>query len=147
MAKRILVPLDRSVAAESVVSLVGDLVRGSGAAVRLLYVAPRPDNQVDDAGRVIAYADQEMASLQSEGLDYLRAMEFVFGDQTVDSVVRFGDPVREILREADDFGADLIAVTTARRSCVTRALLGSVAEAVFRRAHVPVLLYGPAPLA
>ena len=145
MAKRILVPLDRSVAAETIVSLIGDLALGSHAVVRLLYVAPRPDNQVDSAGRVIAYADQEMASLQSEALDYLRAMEFAFGDLPVDSAVRFGDPVREILREADDFCADLIAVTTARRSCVTRALLGSVAEAVFRRAQVPVLLYGPAP--
>jgi len=31
----------------------------------------------------------------------------------VDSVVRFGEPAEEILREAEAFGADLIAVTTA----------------------------------
>jgi nucleotide-binding universal stress UspA family protein len=59
--------------------------------------------------------------------------------------VRFGDPLHEILKEADAFGADLIAVTTAGRSGVGRAVLGSVAERVFRKAGTPVLLYRPRP--
>src|SRR5678816_964589 len=106
MAKRILVPLDRSITAESVVSLVGDLARGSDASVRLLYVAPQPDNLVDREGCVIAFADQEMASLESEGLDYLRTVRLMLADLPVQSTVRFGDPAKQILREADDYGAD-----------------------------------------
>ena len=61
MAKRILVPLDQSALAESVIPVVADAARGGAAAVRLLHVAPLPDTRVDPEGRVVAYADQERA--------------------------------------------------------------------------------------
>lgn len=64
MAKRILVPLDQSPVAESVVPLVADLARGSGATVRLLHVAPVPGNLVSKEGRIVAYADQEMQRIE-----------------------------------------------------------------------------------
>ena len=140
MAKRILVPLDRTAASESVLPLVGDLARSENALVRLLHVAPRAETLLDDAGRVIVYADQEMSSLEFEGLDYLRTAAAILGDCLSSSAVRFGDPVTEILRDADDYGADLIVMSTAGRRAIARVVLGSVAEAVFRRADVPVLL-------
>ena len=141
MTKRMLVPFDQSGLAESLLPLVNDIARGSGATVRLLHVAPVPGNRVSDEGRVIAYADQEMARLEAEGLDYLRTLEMSLADIPVECVVRFGDPVEEILLEADAYGADLIAVSTAGRSGVGRAVLGSVAEQVFRKAEVPVVLF------
>jgi nucleotide-binding universal stress UspA family protein len=58
--------------------------------------------------------------------------------------VRFGDPVEEILQEADSFDADLIAVMTRSRSALSRAVLGSVAEAVLRKARAAVVLLRPA---
>lgn len=143
MAKRILVPLDQSPIAESVVPLVADAARGSQATVRLLHVATEPQTRVNDEGHVVAYADQEMERLQAEGLDYLRTVEMQFDGADIECVVRFGDPLTEILREADAFGADLIAVSTAGRSGIGRAVLGSVAEQVFRRAEAPVMLMRP----
>ena len=134
MAKRILVPLDAS-------PLAADAARGAGATVRLLHVAEVPQTLMDDTGRVIAYADQEMERLEAEGMDYLRAVEVQFEGIPVECLVRFGDPVQEILLEAEAFGADLIAVATAGRSGVGRTVLGSVAEQVFRKAEVPVLLF------
>ena len=98
---------------------------------------------MNEEGRVVAYADQEMARLEAEGLDYLRTVEMQFDGAAIECVVRFGDPVAAILREAEAFGADLIAVTTAGRSGMGRALLGSVAEQVFRRAETPVMLLRP----
>jgi nucleotide-binding universal stress UspA family protein len=159
MAKRILVPLDRTVASEAVLPLVGDLARNENAFVRLLHVAPQPETLFDEAGRVIVYADQEMSSLESEGLDYLNTVAAMLGDMPdvlppssparekgtgkrrgmVEIAVRFGDPVREILRDSDDYGADLIVMSTAGRRAITR-VVGSVAEAVFHHAEVPVLL-------
>ncbi len=140
MAKRILVPVNPTSAVESVVPLIADLARGSGATVRLLRVAPLPKNVVNGNGRVVAYADQEMSRLEAEGLDDLRAVEANLEGLPVERVVRFGDPDEEILREADAFGADLIAVTTANRSWLSRAVLPGVAERVFRKAEVPVML-------
>lgn len=141
MAKRILVPLDQSVTAEMVVPLVADAARGGGGTVRLLHVAPLPGPRVTTDGRVLAYADQEMKRLEAEGLDYLHTVEVYFDGAPVESVVRFGDPVVGILGETEAFGADLIAVTTVGRSGLRRVALGSVAEQVFRKADVAVMLY------
>lgn len=143
MAKRVLVPLDQSAAAEAVVPLVADLARGAGATARLLHVAPEPEALVTRQGRVVAYVDQETRRLEAEALDYLRTVEARLDGIPVEVSVRFGDPVEEILREAEAFDADLIALTTEGRSALGRAVFGSVAEAVFRKAPAPVLLFHP----
>ena len=140
MAKRILVPLDETADAQSVLEAVADMARGAGATVRLLRVAPEPDEVVSE-GHVIAYVDQEVARLEAEGLDALRAVEARLGGIPVECAVRFGDPAREVLREAEAFGADLIALSTKTASSLSRAVLGSVAEHVFRKAAPAVVLY------
>ncbi len=141
MAKRILVPLDQSPHAEAVLPLVGEVARGSGATVRLLHVASIPDNRVGPGGRVIVWAAQEMTRLEAEGKDYLRTLELQLAEVPVECVVRFGSAVEEILLEAEAFGADLIIVSTAGRGGIARAVLGSVAEQVFRKAKTPVVLF------
>jgi nucleotide-binding universal stress UspA family protein len=52
-----------------------------------------------------------------------------------------GDPAGEIVRIAEDEGAELIVLGTHGRTGVTRLLMGSVAEAIVRRAPCPVLVY------
>ena len=140
MAKRILVPLDETVQAERVLDMIADMGRGAGATVRLLHVAPVPDNVVSD-GRIVAYADQEAARLENEGLDYLRAVEVRMNGVPVESAVRFGDPMPEILAEAEAFGADLIVMSTKAASGISRVMLGSVAEHVLRKAGPAVMLF------
>ncbi|HZE36835.1 MAG TPA: universal stress protein [Candidatus Eisenbacteria bacterium] len=139
MTKRILVPLDRSDTAESVLPLVSDIARSSGATVRLLHVSPIPRLQVGDHGRVVAYEDQEMERLEASGLEHLRSAEAQLDGVPVETVVRFGDPVEEIVGEAEVFGADLIALATTRRTWLQR-LFGNVPDKVFRAAAVPTLL-------
>ena len=141
MAKRILVPLHQSLAAEAVVPFVADAARGGGATVRLLHVVPAPGNLVTPQGRIVAYADQEMERLQAEGMDYLRVIEARLDGVAVECVVRYGDPVKETLAEADAVGADMIVVTTTGRSGISRLALGSVAEQVFRKAECAVTLF------
>lgn len=142
MAKRILVPLDRSGASASVLPLVADIARGGGGTVRLLHVAPVPREHVSDDGRVVAYASQEMERVERSRLDYLRGIGAQLDGVPVESVVRFGDPAEEIVREADAFGADLIAVTSEDRGWLAH-LRGGVADRVFHRADVPVLVMNP----
>ena len=140
MAKRILVPLDEAVQAETVIEAVAALARGAGATIRVLHVAPPPDNVLDEEGRILAYADQEGERLEIEALDYLRRASAGIGDVTVECAVRFGNPEREILEDAEAWQADLIAMATRGRGSLSRVLLGSVAEAVFRRSTAPVML-------
>jgi nucleotide-binding universal stress UspA family protein len=141
MPKRILVPLDTTTPDSPFLATLAALARGAGATVRLLHVAPHTSDVVDAEGRTIAYADQETERLLAEARDALQAVELALDGLPVETVVGFGDPVREILLEAEAFDADLVAIHTSARSSLARAVLGSVAEQVFRRAPLPVALF------
>jgi len=144
MPKRILVPLDLTPEAESMLPVVADTARGGGATVRLLHVAPVPESVEGIDGRIVAYADQETARLEAEATDYLRTAARLAGVD-VETVVRFGDPAQEIVREAEAFGADLIALATRSRGPLSRLILGSTSEQVCHRTDVPVMVYRPGP--
>lgn len=141
MAKRILIPLDRTPASEAVVPLIAEVARGVGSTVRLLHVQPVPENVLREDGRVVAYADQEMARLEVEGLNYLEDVEAMLLDVPTERVVRFGDPVSEILVEAEAWPADLIALATGAGGWIRRIGRGHVASKIFRKARIPVMLY------
>ena len=61
----------------------------------------------------------------------------------LDVVVTEGSPSREILRQAEMLGPDLIVMGTHGRGGFERLLLGSVTDKVLRRAAVPVLVVPP----
>jgi nucleotide-binding universal stress UspA family protein len=55
------------------------------------------------------------------------------------AVVRYGEPVAEIVAEADECGANLIVMGTHGRGRVSQLVLGSTAEGVVRMAPCPVM--------
>jgi nucleotide-binding universal stress UspA family protein len=144
MAKRFLVPLDHRSLAEPSMAIVADAARAAGGTVRLLHVAPVPGIVVTPDGRTVAYADQETSRIEAQHLDELRRFEPTFAGMAVEAVVRFGEPVEEILAESDSYGADVIVVMTTCRNGLTRTLLGSVAEQLVRKAGPVVMLLRPA---
>src|SRR5262245_11151165 len=113
MTKRILVPISDDPSAA--VSVVRGVARDQGSTVRLLRVFPIPERVVGPFGRTIAYVDQEMERLTAQGLDEMVLAEHELAGVPVERVVRFGDPVKEILDEANAFDADLIAVASPRQ--------------------------------
>ena len=142
MAKRILVPLDRSDDAWATLPVVASMARDSGATVRLLHVAPVPSERVTSGGRVVAFASQEMERVEQNRLEYLDGAASQLEGVPVERVVRFGDPAEEILLEADAFGADLIAVTARSRGWL-RQTFARVTGRLFRRSSVPLLVLAP----
>ncbi len=58
----------------------------------------------------------------------------------VDTSVRSGVPIDELLKVAAEAGADLIVLGARGASGLDRLLLGSVAEGALKRASAPVLL-------
>ena len=139
MLKRILVPITGDERSEAIVPVVAALGRDRGASIRLLRVFPVPEQVVGTHGRTVAYADQEMTRLTGEALDDLRRVETQLETLPVESVVRFGEPVEEIVLEAEAFGADLIALAGETRGRLRGALDPGVAAEVARRAPVPTL--------
>lgn len=56
------------------------------------------------------------------------------------ALILVGDPTTTILRAAEDLQVDLLVLGTHGRRGLSRLALGSTAEQVMRRAHVPVLV-------
>ena len=141
MAKRILVPVGKREAGQAVLPLVAPLARDSGATIRLLRVYPIPDLIVGPHCRIVAYTDQQMDSLSCQGETELKAIaDTTLDGVSVETVVRFGDPVAEILTEAETFGADLVALTTTERSRLRHVVIGGTADDITRKAAVPTLI-------
>ena len=139
MAKRILTPIDARERRETIVPVVAALARETGAAVRLLRVFPVPGRVIGNHGQTVAFSDQEMARLTHEGLSDLRHLEADLSGVPVDAVVRFGDPVEEIVLEAEAFDAALVALTADQQGYLRTALAPGVADRVARRVAVPTL--------
>lgn len=131
----ILVPLDGSRASEAVLPTARALALGRGARVRLLRVVPPVEAVRDEDEHVVAWLDQEAASVESHARDYLQKVGRRLDGFDVDTVVRFGDPADEILHEAEAQDVTLIAMAAHRRAWLRRSVTGRVARA----AWVPVV--------
>lgn len=101
---------------------------------------------MNDNGQVIAYADQETDRVEHEVTVFLKSLLGRLSGVRTELAVRFGDPVEEIVREAESEDVELIAMATHRRKGAARLIAGSVAETVERQTTRPVLLvcYGHA---
>jgi nucleotide-binding universal stress UspA family protein len=134
-ADKILFPTDFSPASEDALRWATALARDSGATLSIVHVEEPP----------MAYGGGEMyiALDDEETRGQLRRM---LGNVVpLDHNVRFehkllvGDPATAIVDAAAQENADLIVMGTHGRTGLSRLLMGSVAEAVVRRAKCPVL--------
>ncbi len=137
MYRQILVPLDGSRFAESALPLALDVSRRTGAALHLATVQePIPS---------FAYEEWEAAAADwSE--DYLENVTERIGSGaggTVTTALRTGPVVDRLREEVEEVDADLVVMATHGRGALSRAWLGSVADAFSRCCHRPVLLVRP----
>lgn len=88
------------------------------------YIPPNFDEELRSS------AEQELADV-AEKLDYPK--------ERVTTVVRFGAIYPEVLAEAEDWGADLI-VLSSHRPAMSTYLLGSNAKTIVRHAKCSVLV-------
>jgi nucleotide-binding universal stress UspA family protein len=137
----ILVPLDGCAGSERVLEAVGDLARSRNATVRLLRVVRSPESVCSNYdGRVLAFADQENARVEDELRTYMKQLASSLSGVPVETAVRFGDPVAQIVEEAESAGADLIAMASHRRGALGGHLRHSVARRLGWETTLPLLL-------
>jgi nucleotide-binding universal stress UspA family protein len=113
---------DFSETAEHAGRYAAELARALGARLHVLHVAPRYGVAAAAAERV----DAEGAALARTGVE-------------TEGALLTGHAAAGIVRYAREHGIGLIAMGTHGRTGVSRALQGSVAEAVVRRAGCPVI--------
>ena len=140
MYKQVLIPLDGSRLAEGILPFIVEIARPLDLAVVLVRVE-RPIAPQAIEGTTHFTVDDVAARL-SKAREYLAPVAADLRRQgvRVTTDARYGDPVTEIVGAARATEADVIAMTTHGRSGFGRLLFGSVAEAVLRRADVPVLM-------
>ena len=137
--RRILVPVDFSESAPSILEWAAHLAQEHGSALTLLhaYHLPVEFQQMEGAylppdfwSNVKDEAEQNLAQHAEE----LRAKGLA-----VEVVVREGYPATVIEEEAERLDADLIVIGTRGHTGLKHLLLGSVAERVVQKAPCPVL--------
>jgi nucleotide-binding universal stress UspA family protein len=140
MYKRALIPLDGSAVAETILPFVLEIAGPLDIDIVLLRVLQPIPPVVVEGSRHILTEDIETRQIDAE--EYLAplAVELRHRGVRVQTQVRRGVPVEEILAAAAESGADLIAMTTHGRSGLGRLVFGSVAEAVLRHSNIPVFL-------
>jgi nucleotide-binding universal stress UspA family protein len=136
--KRVLVALDGSTACEAVLRFLMEIAGPLDMTVMLLHVLEPITPQVIDGTVVV----DDIEARRQEAEEYLAPISAALRSQGVDTAwaIRRGRPADEILAAAQEGGADLIAMATHGRTGLGRLLFGSVAEAVLRRAPVPVFM-------
>lgn len=143
MFRRIVVALDGSPLAETILPHVRRLAADTAAEVLLLTVSPKPDD-----GQMSADTGTYVNKVMTQGRDRLRylldhARQLKTDGITARTEMRFGDPAVEIVRYADEQDADAIAMSTHGRSGLDRMVHGSVAERILRSTQRPVILLRP----
>jgi nucleotide-binding universal stress UspA family protein len=127
LLRRILVPLDESEEAHSILPIATDLALRTGAEVVFLHVSDRlPGGSVDPREKLLDLA----ASLEKTDLVFWQT-------------IAEGDAVEEILAHAKTLDADVIAMTGPAGEGLNETLVGRSAMAVLERTDRAILLQRP----
>jgi nucleotide-binding universal stress UspA family protein len=126
--QNILIPTDFSGSAEQAVQHALTLAAREQAQILLLHVLP---------GMAVPGTEDRRQATAEQWLHDLARHASV----PVHTLVVWGDPAAEICRVAQERQSDLIAMSTHGRTGRTLELIGSVADAVVRRAPCAVLIF------
>ena len=131
----ILFPTDFSHTGDAALAYASLLARDTGARLLIVHVEEPPTGYGGEMYYGILEPDtEELEQMLKEVVPSESGVPYEHRLVT-------GEPARTLVRLAKEEDADLIVMGTHGRTGVMRILMGSVAEAVVRRAPCPVLTY------
>ena len=142
LGAKVLLAIDGSEESDLAARAAAEVAEGTGSELHVVYVEPLPKFMKDGAGAP-AYDRQLYGMIEKEGRETLRKVVWrvkVAGGIVAEAHLRMGAVADEIVRLADELEADLVVVGSRGLGRITRALVGSVSESVFRQAHRPVMV-------
>jgi len=146
MFERILVPLDGSKVGEAALPVIEELVSKLSPELKVevtLFRAVPSTHWIaaGELGAPVLYTEGELQRIKQAVTKYLdKAGEGLRSKGvTTKTMVAAGNPAVEILKAANEIGADLVAMSTHGRSGLSRLAFGSVTDKVLRQANVPVI--------
>ena len=147
MFQKILVPLDGSKVGEAALpyieEFIGQMAPAYPVEVTLLHVMPPLAHYVaaGETSVAVPYTESEIEPFTKRFTVILEQMADRMRNRgvAVKTIVKSGKAAMEIIKTADEIGADLIAMSTHGRSGLSRWALGSVTDKVLRTVRVPLL--------
>ncbi len=146
--RSLLVPLDGSTLAESILPQAETVARGLGLRVILLQAVPSvSDLHLGPDSDYYPYPSEILDQAQAAAEEYLRSVAQGLSGRglQVETRLLHGRPAAAIIDLAQETPDSVIAMSTHGRSGLTRWLLGSVADKVVRSSSRPVLLVRQPP--
>lgn len=137
--KKIIVGIDFSDKTDRAVRAALGLAKATGGAVVLVHVLPA----AVDGQRGAPGSDTEVMRTIEQRLQEQAQQLTASSGAAVDYGVCEGDVVAELVKYIERWGGDVIVAATEGRSGLGRILVGSVAERLFQKSPVPVLVVGP----
>jgi nucleotide-binding universal stress UspA family protein len=135
-AKKILFPTDFSTCSDAGLEQATILARDAGAKLMIVHVE-EPATAYTGGEMYYGAIEPDNSAL----VDMLHAVVPTDPKVPFEHRMLTGDPAAEIVRFAEEARCELIVMGTHGRTGFTRLLMGSVAEAVVRRATCPVVTY------
>lgn len=136
MYSRILVAIEHSAADRTIVDHIARLAALTGGELLLVHVADGWAARNFDALKLRESEEMKDDRLYLEGV----AAELAGRGLRVSTELAKGDPAREILRVADAWRADLIAMSTHGHRFVNDLIRGTTVDHVRHTTRIPVLL-------
>jgi nucleotide-binding universal stress UspA family protein len=134
--KRILFPTDFSHTGDAALAFATSLAKESDGRLIIVHVQEAP---LAYGGGEMYYGIPEPST--DELMNMLHDVKPTDASVPVEYRLVTGDPADAVVRLAEDDEVDLIVLGSHGRTGLTRLLMGSVAEAIVRKAHCPVLVY------
>ncbi len=142
MYHTIVVPLDGSKRAESILPHVENLAGEFGSKVIFVQVLEPLPSVVGAQGTHLALSEQAMHQQEHEAEGYLAGVRGAFAERgiTAETRVVYGPIVATILKIAEHENADLIAIASQGASGVAGVFYGSAAAGILHRIDRPLLI-------
>jgi nucleotide-binding universal stress UspA family protein len=144
----ILVAVDGSEMARPAVEETMRLVDRQRCEIRVLSVAPSPEAYLTDVPGVLALTgydeklERELVERATDQAEHA-AREMRLNGFIAEPLVEAGHPTTQILKQAENLQADLVAVGSRGLGTLRASLLGSVSEHVVRHAPATLVAHGP----
>jgi nucleotide-binding universal stress UspA family protein len=138
--RRILMPVDFSIASAVALRTAVEVARRHGARLTLVHALGDVARQMTFSAGAAREVMRELVADQRAAADRLRRKASFFGAHDVDTEVTSGRAGGAIVDTSRRVEPDLIVMGIARRSWFDRVVAGSTLPGVLRRATVPVLV-------
>lgn len=136
--KRILLPTDFSDCSKNALKYASEIAGKIDARITLLHVIDPPFNFPANIDGVIDYlqenAEQHLENMKAKVAEYQPEKKI-----KVDTKIRIGKPISQILEATNDLKIDLVILGSATQNPARKVIFGSVSTDVILRAVKPVI--------